>query len=530
MMISKKELYFLLFLTLILCVINACLDIMDIDAAQYAQMSQELLHSKNWLQLFCLQQPYLDKPPLLFWLSALSFKLFGIHNWSFKLPSILFGFLGVYSTYRLTEKLTHQKTAIYSAIILCTSVAFCQMTYDTRTDTLLMGAVIFAAWQLYEFQLTPSWSSILLASLGIALGLLAKGPIGAIIPFGFFFVAGVFYQKKFAVLWNPKLYILPIIVGILLLPMCVGLFQQYNWEGIKFFFWYQSFGRITGENTWRNNPDPFFLLHSTLWAFLPWTILFIYAIFREIKNLVLFKSTIAGASFAFILSLISLSLSKYQLPHYIFVSFPFLAIICSVYAEDFFASTFRFFQYLLLVLLILFSCLVNFYCFPSPSFYVLIVLTLLATTSMFYYKKIAATAIPVLFLLISLSLGFQKELLNYQSYNEVGRWLRDKKDKNTQFVNFNAKFSFAFYFYSRNLNYFLFAMDDLKLAKQQYKKLYVYTNGYGYDLIKKSELANNTKLIFTKENFEISRLKMSFINPQTRSSAIETYYLLLISE
>jgi hypothetical protein len=132
--------------------------------------------------------------------------------------------------------------------------------------------------------------------------------------------------------------------------------------------------------------------------------------------------------------------------------------------------------------------------------------------------------------LISLSLGFQRELLNYQSYNQVGRWLEHKKDKNTQFVNFNAKFSFAFYFYSRNLNYFLFALDDLKLAKNKFKNLYVYTNVYGYDLIKKSAMANHTKLIFTKENFEISRLKLSFINPQTRSTAIETYYLLLISE
>ena len=529
-MISKKQFYLLLFLTLILCVVNAFLDIMDIDAAQYAQMSRELLQSKNWLQLFCLQQPYLDKPPLLFWLSAFSFKVFGIHNWSFKLPSILFGFLSIYSTYRLTEKLANQKTAMYSAIIFCTSVAFCQMTYDIRTDTLLMGAVIFAAWQLYEFQLKTSWTSILLASLGIALGLLSKGPIGAIVPFGFFFVTGLFYNRKFNVLWNPKLYILPVIVGILLLPMCLGLFQQFNWEGIKFFFWYQSFGRITGENTWRNNPDPFFLLHSTLWAFLPWSLLFIYSIFRELKRLLLFKSTIAGASFAFILSLIALSLSKYQLPHYIFVSFPFLAIICSVYAEDFFTSAWRFFQHLLLILLIVFSCAINFYCFPSPSIYLLITLTLLAIISLFYYRKITATAIPVLFLLISLSLGFQKELLKYQSYNEVGRWLQHKKDNDTQFVNFNAKFSFAFYFYSQNLNYFLFAMDDLKLAKNHFKKLYVYTNGYGYDLIKKSELGDKTKLIFTKENFEISRLNLAFINPKTRPTAIDTYYLLLISE
>jgi hypothetical protein len=60
-------------------------------------------------------------------------------------------------------------------------------------------------------------------------------------------------------------------VGLLLLPMCIGLYQQFDLHpekvmygrsgtsGLRFFFWTQSFGRLTGENVWKNNADIFFL-------------------------------------------------------------------------------------------------------------------------------------------------------------------------------------------------------------------------------------------------------------------------------
>jgi hypothetical protein len=69
-------------------------DVMEVDASQYAAMSREMLESGNYLQLFDRGQNYLDKPPLLFWVSAMSFKLFGISNFSYKLPSVLFSLLG----------------------------------------------------------------------------------------------------------------------------------------------------------------------------------------------------------------------------------------------------------------------------------------------------------------------------------------------------------------------------------------------------------------------------------------------------
>jgi 4-amino-4-deoxy-L-arabinose transferase-like glycosyltransferase len=58
--------------------------LMDIDAAQYASISREMLERNSFLQIYDLGKDYLDKPPMLFWLSALSMKIFGISDWAYR--------------------------------------------------------------------------------------------------------------------------------------------------------------------------------------------------------------------------------------------------------------------------------------------------------------------------------------------------------------------------------------------------------------------------------------------------------------
>ena len=53
---------------------------MDVDASQYASMAREMFESGNFLEIKDKHENYLDKPPLIFWLSCLSFKIFGISN------------------------------------------------------------------------------------------------------------------------------------------------------------------------------------------------------------------------------------------------------------------------------------------------------------------------------------------------------------------------------------------------------------------------------------------------------------------
>ena len=125
-----------------------CIRLMDIDAAQYASISREMLERKSYLQFFDLGNDYLDKPPMLFWLSGLSMKIFGVHDWAYRLPSFFFAWLSVYSTYRLALLFYKRDIAVLSALVLATCQALFLITHDVRTDTMLMGWVIFSIWQL----------------------------------------------------------------------------------------------------------------------------------------------------------------------------------------------------------------------------------------------------------------------------------------------------------------------------------------------------------------------------------------------
>lgn len=144
-MISNKAFY-----TIIgLCSITYLLamffvPLMDVDASQYASISREMLERKSFLQIYDQGADYLDKPPLLFWLSAASMYVFGVYDWAYRLPSILMLLVSVYAVYRFAKLHYQESIARLSAMILASSQAVFLMAHDVRTDTMLMGWVMLS--------------------------------------------------------------------------------------------------------------------------------------------------------------------------------------------------------------------------------------------------------------------------------------------------------------------------------------------------------------------------------------------------
>ena len=98
--------------------------IMEIDAMQYASMSRELLRGENFLHLLDNGQPYLDKPPLIFWVTALFFKIFGVSDFVYRLPSVLFSVLTIYAVFQFARLYYSRQTALIAALILSSCEAF----------------------------------------------------------------------------------------------------------------------------------------------------------------------------------------------------------------------------------------------------------------------------------------------------------------------------------------------------------------------------------------------------------------------
>ncbi len=327
---------------------------MDIDASQYAEISRELARSGDYLHIYDRGYDYLDKPPFLFWITAFSMKVFGATNFGYRLPTILFALLAIYATYRLTRLLYNESIARIAALVLATSQGFFLWTNDVRTDMVLTGCVATALWCIRECEFRRRWYFVLGGTAAIACGMMTKGPIALFVPL-FAFGADWLLRRKWRQLFSPWHLLDAALIAIFLIPMCIGLYQQFDmhpekWiegkqgtSGLRFFFWTQSFGRITGENTWDNGADPFFLLSSMGWAFLPWIFLFLTALFINVRSVVRQKFRLREgqewvSTGGFLLTYLALCSSHYQLPHYILVAFPLAAIIAGKLLYDFIAT------------------------------------------------------------------------------------------------------------------------------------------------------------------------------------------------
>ena len=91
------------------------------DAAVYAVIAKTMVQHNDFVQLFYHGADWLDKPHFPFWITALSFKLFGFSTWAYKLPGILFMMMGARYTWLLAKTLYNKDIAIWSVLILLTA-------------------------------------------------------------------------------------------------------------------------------------------------------------------------------------------------------------------------------------------------------------------------------------------------------------------------------------------------------------------------------------------------------------------------
>jgi 4-amino-4-deoxy-L-arabinose transferase-like glycosyltransferase len=307
----------------------AFIDVMNIDSSHYAEMSREMNETGNYLVVKNRTvDDYLDKPPIIFWLSSFFFSIFGVSSFTFRIPAILASILGAYSVYRFTRLYHDKEAGLTAMLILLTSQVYFLYNHNFLTDTLLVNLTIFSIWQLSAYLKLKQWPYFLGAFTGLALAMMSKGPLGLMVPVAGFTVHFIYKgQWRNFIRWE---WIAgAFLILLLLTPMLWGLHRQFGSIGLQFFFWTQSFGRITGQSHWHDQSSPFFFIHTFIWFILPWTVLAIYAFITNLRrifssrqrHLVPEVMTTGG----FVLSFIALSMSRYKLPQYIFVLIPLAA-------------------------------------------------------------------------------------------------------------------------------------------------------------------------------------------------------------
>lgn len=554
MLLNREKSYTNIYIFyIVLCIIiyilgSLFIPLMEVDSVQYANISREMLQNKSFLQIFDQGRDYLDKPPMLFWLSAISMYLLGMNDFAFRLPSILLAILAIYGTYKFTLIYYRNEIAGLAALILASTQAMFLITHDVRTDTMLMAWVILSIWQFANWLNNRKWSSLIIAFTAVAFGMMTKGPIALMVPV-FSFAPHLIMHRNFKMLFRWEYLVGIGIIIILLIPMDIGLYQQFDLHpekvmyektgtsGIRFFYWTQSFGRITGESVWHENDEFFFLFQNLLWGFLPWTLFLIFGLISECAKIIRTKFILNKNEEwivlpGFLITYTALGISNYQLPHYIYVVLPFTAIIAakSLYSliinwENRFLKNvingINIFIYILVLSILLVLLLFTF----STNIYLVIacMVGMGLALSFLMFKKMGAIPKAIHFALFTiittnllLTIFFYPKLLEYQLGNQVSKVIRQKNIDKNKFYLHQVYEERSLDFYS---NYSYRNIENLSALK---------TNDYV--LIKNElinqELLSNFNKIELISTFHVSTLNAAFLNPKSRESALTLYTIL----
>ena len=162
-------------------------DLWNPDEPRYALVAKEMAEGGNWVLPHLNNQIYPDKPPVFFWLIALSYKAVGtVNSFAARLPSALAAIIGVMLTYLLGSKLYGNRTGFISALVLTTMVEYFWLARRANIDmtlTFFILSALFFFYQGYQIKSSKRWSLCLyLFYFFMGIATLTKGPVGFLLP------------------------------------------------------------------------------------------------------------------------------------------------------------------------------------------------------------------------------------------------------------------------------------------------------------------------------------------------------------
>jgi 4-amino-4-deoxy-L-arabinose transferase-like glycosyltransferase len=250
------------------------------DEPRYTAVAREMYLTGDYITPRLHGMPWFEKPILLYWLVALGFHVFGVGEFAARFPSALAATACVFFAYFVCRRLWGRTTAMWTALILATSVGTFAFARAASTDMLLTACLTLAllCFLLGYNSKTPDRLGWFLAFYSfIGFGVLAKGPVAILLPalsLGLYLLlAGRRDEWKE---WHP-LYALVILA--IAAPWYLAVAQANGFEFAREFFINHNLERFT--STVHGHPRPFyFYIPVLIMLTFPWTFTLIPALRR----------------------------------------------------------------------------------------------------------------------------------------------------------------------------------------------------------------------------------------------------------
>ena len=333
-------------LILLFCGVQFFLSLGDLgfvgpDEPRYAQVAKEMLVSGDYVTPQYFGEPWLEKPSLYYWLTATAYFLFGISEFSARLASALAATLGVLCVYLLGSRRSQPREGLIASLILATSMLYFSLARAGSMDMLFCSAltvswtslffIIFGKNRLWTDSSTNQthWGLLALFYIFLGVAVLAKGPLGLILPVGSLVILLGFTGKLY-LLSKLKPFTGLLIVVVVALPWYWLCYQANGWVFIEEFLLQHNLERFFTDRYQHAQPMWFFLV-VVLVGFYPWSFQMFPAVWRLFRVRNSWKSSSVGENLYlwlwFLIPMIFFSLSHSKLPGYLLPAAPAIALI-----------------------------------------------------------------------------------------------------------------------------------------------------------------------------------------------------------
>ncbi|MGB9688024.1 ArnT family glycosyltransferase [Thermogutta sp.] len=335
----------------------------DRDEPRNAGCAREMLERHDWVVPVFNGELRDHKPVLLYWFMMLAYSVFGINEFAARFFSALFGLGTVAITYDLGRRAFRPEVGFWAALMLATCMMFPVAARAATPDSVLIFFSTAALWLYAQgYVLAPSGAGasrsgtglVLASYASMGLAVLAKGPIGFLLPAG---IIGLYHMveeplprgdglPRFArwlagirELLHParilaavrKMFLLPglLVTLAVAMPWYIWVGMRTNGEWLKGFFLTHNVGRFL--HPMEDHSGPIFYYPLVLFAcFFPWALFLISALAQGIKTAQSTKPPGRFMRFLLIWAavyIVFFSLAGTKLPNYITPSLPAFALV-----------------------------------------------------------------------------------------------------------------------------------------------------------------------------------------------------------
>ena len=322
--------------------------LVDVDETRYAVMARGLIGSGDWSILMLNGTPFTEKPPLFFWMAALSIKYLGFNEFAVRFPTAILATLITFFTYYVGKTIISRKFGMYSALILLSTVFFLMLAHVAILDmtfTVFLTAAIYCGFLTSfckEEHKKLYWLGFYV-SMGLAF--LAKGMLALVIPVA---VIGLYRLVTGGVkeIFRP-LNIIPgfIVFLAIILPWHIHMYQVYGYRFIYDYFILHHFERLVNAEELGKTRPFFYFVPVFLVGFLPWSVPFVIFLVKKFKRFVRRIETktlhftfdtnerklILFSAIYFILVFLLFSVASGKLPTYILPVFPAASMLTALF-------------------------------------------------------------------------------------------------------------------------------------------------------------------------------------------------------